>query len=92
MTSHPPITLKGSELHERKIGQWRKDVTSAMYFLVWHGGMNYEAAEQVLIECRAAIGPLAIAGRREGRKCFAALSKLIDSLQGPHLQYPSDGG
>jgi len=70
----------------------KRDVTSAMYFLVWHGGMSYGEAETVLISCRAVIRPLATAGRVEGRKCFAALSAWIDRVSVSRVQYPAEGG
>lgn len=57
--------------------QRQRDVTSAMYYLVWHGGLSYERALAWLRESPASVRPLAIAGRQESRRCFRGLKRLI---------------
>ena len=63
---------------ERGIERHRRDVTSALYWLVWHGGMSANAAEALLHKAPALVEPLAELGRVEGRPCFLALAQLID--------------
>ena len=63
------------------IWQHRRDVTSALYFLVWHCGLSYDAAENFVIDCRRSLTDLANAGRVEGNPCFSALRKLADTLK-----------
>lgn len=58
--------------------QHRRDVTSAMYFLVWHIGVSYDQAEDMVMRAQGAIGWWAEQGRAEGRKCFSALKRLCD--------------
>ena len=60
--------------------QHKRDVTSAMYYLVWHLGLAYDLAEAVVASSNAALDTFARAGRIEGRLCFKALSALVDKL------------
>lgn len=68
-------------IHRENVRRHRMDVQSAMYFLVWHCGMSIDSADAVLCSCRPTIRHLAAAGRREGNRCFTALSKWIDRVQ-----------
>lgn len=63
---------------ERGISQHRIDVTSAMYYLVWHEGMSIDHAEAFIAKSRDLIKPLAKIGRVEGKRCFKTLYRIAD--------------
>lgn len=58
----------------------RRQVTSAMYYLVWHMGLSYALAEQVVEQSKTALEEFARRGSMEGRMCFRALSALVTNL------------
>jgi hypothetical protein len=66
--------------------QQKRDVTSAMYYLVWHLGLSYAVAEKVVEGSKTALDEFARLGRIEGRMCFRALSALVQKIGS------SDGG
>lgn len=70
--------MSSSAPHEQGIDRHRRDVTSAMYYLVWHCGMDYARAEAVLAQARELIRPLADAGRTESWACFRVLEVLVN--------------
>lgn len=60
--------------------QQRREVTSAMYYMVWHLGLPYATAERVIEQSKAALEHFARLGHIEGRMCFRALSRLVASI------------
>ena len=67
------------------VDRWRRDVESAMYFLVWHRGLSYDKAHSILTDARSAIPQLAKLGRREFKKCEVALLNFIKQTE---MRYP----
>lgn len=62
------------------MGQRRRDVTSAMYFLVWHGGMGYSSADWLLSAYPKLVILFAKRGRFEARRCFPLFAQLLEKV------------
>lgn len=54
-----------------------REITAAMYYLVWHLGLSYETAVRVVSESEKARREFARFGHIEGRGVFRALEKII---------------
>lgn len=60
--------------------QHKRNVTSAMYYLVWHLGLPYRLAEEVVAASKTAMDDFARLGRIEGRMAFKMFERLVDKL------------